>query len=112
MVMARYAVIFVSERTEVDAGYDETDRELVELVRRQPGFAGVESIQQCGRSITVSYWESLESIRAWKELEAHRQAQQRGRNEWYRSYRIQVCEIQRDYAFDAGTADCITPAPA
>ena len=95
MVMARYAVIFVSERTEVDAGYDETDRELVELVRRQPGFAGVESIQQGGRSITVSYWESLESIRAWKELEAHRQAQQRGTGRAGPALRARRSEVGR-----------------
>jgi heme-degrading monooxygenase HmoA len=100
----RYAVIFSSERGADDTGYAEMDAALLEEVRQQPGFAGVDSLSADGRSITVSYWESREAIRAWREHALHREAQARGRSLWYRRYRIQVCRIERDYAFDALSA--------
>jgi heme-degrading monooxygenase HmoA len=103
-MMAKYAVIFISERSDVDDGYEDTDRMLFEQVQRQPGFLGVESLGAEGRGITVSYWESEASIAAWRELDVHRLAQQRGRSTWYQSYRVQVCRIEREYSYAAGAA--------
>lgn len=92
-----YAVIFTSLRTEGDQGYAETARRMVELAREQPGFLGIESVRD-GLGITVSYWESLEAIRAWKENAEHRLAQARGRD-WYASFRVRVCRVEREYGF-------------
>ena len=63
-----YAVIFTSQRTDVDAvGYRQTAARMEELARQQPGFLGIESARgDDGAGITVSYWESSEAIAAWK----------------------------------------------
>jgi heme-degrading monooxygenase HmoA len=90
-----YAVIFTSLRTEGDLGYAETARRMVELARQQPGFLGVESARD-GLGITVSYWQSLEAIRAWKAHAEHRLAQERGRD-WYASFRVRVAKVEREY---------------
>lgn len=90
-----YAVIFTSLRAEGDLGYAETARRMVELAREQPGFLGIESVRD-GLGITVSYWESLEAIRAWKEHAEHRAAQKHGRD-WYASFRVRVCRVEREY---------------
>lgn len=92
-----YAVIFTSLRTEGDQGYAETARRMMELARLQPGFLGVESARD-GLGITVSYWTSLDAIRAWKEHAEHRLAQQRGRD-WYAAFRVRVCRVEREYGF-------------
>ncbi len=93
-----YAVIFTSVRTDVAEDYGDTATRMVELAQDQPGFLGVESARG-GVGITVSYWESLESIRAWKQQAEHQIAQQRGRILWYESYKTRICKVERDYGF-------------
>jgi len=93
-----YAVIFTSLRTEGDNGYSAMADAMVALAAQQPGFLGVESARE-GVGITVSYWDSLESIAAWKKNTAHLQAQQRGKEAWYGAYQTRICRVERDYSF-------------
>lgn len=90
-----YAVIFTSVRTEGDNGYAETAKRLLDIARQQPGFLGYEAARQ-DIGISVSYWESLEAIRAWKEHPEHRQIQPM-ESVWYGESRIRVCKVERDY---------------
>ncbi len=92
-----YAVIFTSTRTEGDDGYAEVAHEVLELARQQPGFLGFESARN-ELGISVSYWKDLDSIRAWKENAMHRQAQSKARD-WYTSFRVRVCKVEREYGF-------------
>lgn len=90
-----YAVIFSSRRTALDDGYDDTAELMVELAQQQPGFQGVESTRGPeGLGITVSYWDSLEAIQAWKRQIDHRAAQRRGRLDWYSEYHLRVCKLE------------------
>jgi heme-degrading monooxygenase HmoA len=91
-----YAVIFTSLRTDVNEGYADTAERMVELAAGQPGFLGVESARD-GLGITVSYWESLEAIRAWKNNAEHKLAQKMGLEKWYSSYKTRICKVERDY---------------
>ncbi len=92
-----YAVIFTSVRAELDDGYAETAKAMLDLASTQPGFLGFESARQ-EIGITISYWDSLESIEKWKNNEQHRQAQARAR-EWYSQFRVRVCLVGREYGF-------------
>ncbi len=94
-----YAVIFSSLRTDVDEGYHETAERMFELAAEQPGYLGVESARQ-GLGITISYWESLEAIRNWKQVAEHAVAQQKGRTDWYSAYKTRICKVERDYGFE------------
>jgi len=52
-----YAVIFTSQRTEADDGYEATAQAMYELALKQPGCFGAESSRgQDGLGITVSYF--------------------------------------------------------
>ena len=93
-----YAVIFTSLRTNVAEGYADMATRMVELAREQPGFLGVESARE-SVGITVSYWESVDAIRHWKQHAEHLIAQQTGRDRWYESYRVRICRVERDYEF-------------
>lgn len=91
-----YAVIFTSLRNPGDNGYGETAARMEELAALQPGFLGIESARD-GLGITVSYWDSLEAIAAWKRNAEHLVAQKRGRTEWYSGFALRVCKVERAY---------------
>jgi heme-degrading monooxygenase HmoA len=94
-----YAVIFTSVRTEGDNGYYEMSDRMVELAGQQDGFLGVESARN-EIGITVSYWRDLESIRKWRENLEHTNAREKGRKEWYQSFKTRIAKVERDYGFD------------
>jgi heme-degrading monooxygenase HmoA len=75
--------------------------EMTALAAQQPGFLGMESArdQQSAQAlgITVSYWADEAAARAWKQVGAHLIAQRRGRDVWYRDYRVRVAVVQREY---------------
>ena len=93
-----YAVIFSSLRTDDDNDYADTAKRMVEIASTQPGFLGFESARE-ETGISVSYWSSLEAIAAWKKNPQHRQAQSRAQ-EWYKTFRVRVCRVEREYGFD------------
>ena len=94
-----YAVIFTSVRTEEEGGYADAALRMAELASQQPGFLGVESARN-EIGITVSYWDSLEAIKNWKNNAEHLVVQQSGRNIFYRSYKTRICKVERDYIFE------------
>ena len=101
-----YAVIFTSLRSPADAeGYAATAERMVELAQQQPGYLGIESARgDDGVGITVSYWSSLEAIRAWREHAEHRLAQENGRTKWYTRYSLRIALIERAWEFEARSA--------
>lgn len=94
-----YVVIFTSLRTEVDAGYAEAAQRMLELAAEQPGFLGVESARSDGLGITLSYWQSEEAIRAWREHAEHSAVREQGRADWYAEYATRVAKVERAYSF-------------
>jgi len=100
-----FAVVFTSVRSLADADdYEATAGRMVELAGQQPGFLGVESARGGdGLGITVSYWASLEAIRAWRANAEHVLAQEQGRTKWYDRYSLRVCRVERAWEFEAGS---------
>jgi len=92
-----YAVIFTAEIAGLDPEYAATAERLRRLAIERYGCRGFTSCTEGDREIAISYWDSEERIRAWREDPEHRAAQRQGRDRWYRSYRVQVVEIQREY---------------
>ena len=99
-----YAVIFSSTLADDAEGYGAMAARMVALAREQEGFIDVESASRTsdGFGITVSYWRDLESIRKWKNVSEHAAAQRMGRDAFYRSYRLRVARIEREYGFERG----------
>jgi len=97
-----YAVIFTSQRRPGDAGYAEAAERMVELVQQQPGFIDVRSVRGAdGQGITVSYWDSLAAIAAWRAQAEHAATRERGRANWYAQYELQVVKVERAYDWQA-----------
>lgn len=91
-----YAVIFTSIKNEDIKGYDETAELMFRLASEQTGFIGAESARN-EIGITVSYWRSLEDIRNWKENAQHKIAQELGKRNWYKNYKVRICKVEKEY---------------
>ena len=91
-----YAVIFSSVKHEETPGYEEMAALMVQLAEQQEGFLGIESARE-NIGITVSYWTSLEAIKAGKNQSLHLIAQQFGKEDWYSLYKTRICLVERDY---------------
>ncbi|WP_431132746.1 antibiotic biosynthesis monooxygenase family protein [Psychroserpens mesophilus] len=94
-----YAVIFTSSHSENTEGYIEMAEQMEALAKKQYGFLGIESARS-SIGITVSYWNSLEAIKNWKQQTDHLKAQQKGRHDWYDWYKVRICKVERDYEFE------------
>lgn len=91
------AVIFRSIRTDDLDGYGPTADRMGSLAAEQPGYLGVETSTDRRTSITVSYWQTADHARAWKEVAAHAAAQQLGIERWYRDYCVRIATVEHDY---------------
>ena len=91
-----YAVIFTSTLKGPDDGYTEEANKMVALAEQQSGFLGIESARE-EVGITVSYWSDLHSIKQWKANVEHLEAQKKGHELWYKSFKVRVSKVERDY---------------
>jgi heme-degrading monooxygenase HmoA len=99
-----YAVIFTSRLREPAIGYETTGDQMLELARKQPGYLGFDSARGAdGLGVTVSYWESLAAIKNWKAVAEHREAQAKGRGEWYSEFHVRVAKVEKEYSFSGQT---------
>ena len=94
-----YAVIFTSIQNENIVGYNEMAHNMENLAKQQPGFLGMESARS-DVGITVSYWESLEAIKNWKQQSEHLNAQKKGKTDWYNWYHVRICLVESEYMFE------------
>jgi heme-degrading monooxygenase HmoA len=49
------------------------------------------------QEIAVSYWPDIQAVSHWKNDALHIQAQQLGRNKWYKDYSVDIVEVLRSY---------------
>ncbi len=69
-----YAVIFKADINQFDQEYDDMLVEMRELAVSQYGCINIQSVTEGENEITISYWNSLEDIKAWKQDERHQMA--------------------------------------
>ena len=73
---------------------------MKEELQQMPGFISVErfaSVNNKGKFLSLSFWESEEAVADWRNQVKHRQSQKMGRDKLFDSYRISVGEIVREY---------------
>lgn len=97
-----YSVIFTSQRTDVDNNYEAVSDKMLEYAQEIDGFLGVETLRNGGGfGITITYWESLDSINVWRHHMEHIKAKRKGREMWYSEYKIRICKVEMDNYFEA-----------
>lgn len=64
------------------------------------GFISIERFQSFSdpnKVLSLSFWRDEESIQQWRNLEMHRYAQSKGRNEIFKDYHLRIADVKRDY---------------
>jgi len=98
-------VVVVVFRARLKPGVDQqalaqVGQRMYELAAAMPGYLSYKDFAaEDGENVSVIEFESLETLQAWREHAEHKTAQQRGRDEFFAEYRIQVCTPVRDYRF-------------
>lgn len=93
-----YAVIFSSIHHEIDDEYAGLDELLMEKAKESGGFIGMDSARST-YGISVSYWESLDAIKKWKDNLDHIQAMMKGKKKWYDYYNVRISKVEKNYEF-------------
>lgn len=96
-----YAVIFKAELKQLDKSYSETALRMRQLATNKYGCTEFIAVTQGNHEIALSYWENQEQIVKWKQDAEHLVAQEHGRSTWYKSYKVEVVEVIREYASNA-----------
>lgn len=92
-----FAVIFHAEFRKPDEEYCTLAKKLRELAIEKYGCKDFTSVSDDANEITISYWDSLEQIEQWRQDSRHLYAQEKGKTEWYKRYKIQVVSVEREY---------------
>ncbi|HEX9432321.1 MAG TPA: antibiotic biosynthesis monooxygenase [Burkholderiales bacterium] len=98
------AVIF--EFTPIEgrfADYKALAEGLADDVSQAEGFISIErfeSISNKGKFVSLSFWRDEQSVKKWRNLQKHREAQKKGRGGIFESYRLRIAEVLRDYTMD------------
>ncbi len=93
------AVIFEAEPADREA-YFQIAGELRPLLDEIDGFISIERFQSVSdpeRVLSLSFWRDEVAVTAWRNVEAHRDAQNAGRGGVFRDYRLRVAQVVRDY---------------
>jgi heme-degrading monooxygenase HmoA len=73
-------------------------------LERIDGFVSVERFQSLvdpDKLLSLSFFRDEAAVAAWRNTLAHRAAQQAGRAQHFRDYRLRICSVVRDYGRDA-----------
>jgi heme-degrading monooxygenase HmoA len=95
------AVIFeVQARPGRQDDYLATAAQLRPALARADGFISIErfeSLTQPGKILSLSIWRDEAAVAAWRNTQAHREAQAAGRGGIFADYRLRVAQVLRDY---------------
>ena len=88
-----YAVIFKATTAQLDDEYFRLAKHLRELAFNKYGCVDFISATEGDQEIAISYWKTEQQIRDWKNDPEHSLAQVKGRDKWYSSVSVEICEI-------------------
>jgi heme-degrading monooxygenase HmoA len=67
------------------------------------GFISIERFQSLThpeKILSLSFWRDEEAVARWRRVEAHREAQARGRASIFKDYRLRIASVVRDYGLN------------
>ena len=77
--------------------------ELKADLDKADGFISLErfeSITTKGKFVSLQFWRDEEAVRKWRNVQKHREAQKKGRAGIFKSYRLRIASVIRDYEMD------------
>jgi heme-degrading monooxygenase HmoA len=101
-------MIVVTFRNRLAQGHDAAEygtraQRMRELVETIPGFVSFHAYAaEDGERLALIAFENANALRAWREHPEHREAQRRGREDYYSEYHLHICEVVRESHKEAG----------
>jgi heme-degrading monooxygenase HmoA len=92
-----YVVIFRAKVRLLDAEYSAMAARMRTLALTEFGCLEFHAVSEGENEVALSYWPDTASIRAWRAHPEHLLAQQLGKTKWYRSYSVEVTQVERAY---------------
>lgn len=78
---------------------------MAEIARTMPGYISHKGFTaEDGERVTIVEFADEASQRAWATEARHVEAKKKGRRDFYERYKVQVCTVVREHAFDAAEA--------
>jgi heme-degrading monooxygenase HmoA len=98
------AVIFeVTPNPGQEQAYLDAAAALRPQLEKIDGFISIERFRSMvtpGKIVSLSFWRDEEAVRQWRNVEAHRRVQAKGRETIFADYRLRVAEVLRDYGMN------------
>ena len=95
------AIIFeVIPHPDIKQAYLNIAASLRPQLEQIDGFISIErfeSLTTPGKLLSLSFFRDESAVLPWRQLEAHRKAQSRGREDIFKDYRLRVAHVLRDY---------------
>ncbi len=92
-----YAVIFKAKTKKLDNNYFKMAKLMRELAMNEYGCVEFTAVTEGSDEIAISYWESMEQIKKWKQNSEHLVAQKLGKEKWYEEYTVEIVEVISRY---------------
>jgi len=73
------------------------------LLDQIDGFISIErfeSLTEPGKILSLSFFRDEAAVAAWRNIQAHRRAQAKGRGEVFADYRLRIASVIRDYGMN------------
>ncbi len=96
-------IAMIFEFTASDKHFDEYMHEAAALRPLLSGIKGFISVERFeskttpGKFVSIGFFEDENALREWRNLPEHRRAQQLGRTRLFKSYRLRIASVIRDY---------------
>ncbi len=77
--------------------------ELKQYLETIDGFISIErfsSLSDKDKLLSLSFWRDEDAVKQWRNLEAHRAMQTKGRESIFDYYRLRVASVDRDYTLN------------
>ena len=101
------AVIFeVTPNPGQEQAYLDAAAALRPQLEKIEGFISIERFRSMvtpGKIVSLSFWRDDEAVERWRNVEAHRRVQAKGRETIFADYRLRVAEVLRDYGLNDRT---------
>ncbi len=84
--------------------YMQLVEQLKPELEKAEGFISLErfeSITSPGKFVSLQFWKDEASVRKWRNVQLHREAQKKGRAGIFAGYRLRIATVARDYTMDA-----------
>ena len=96
-------IIEFEMRTGAESKFETALKQMQEQVKQYDGFLGetpCRSLDNDKIFLTLSYWRDRKSIKSWRDDSQHKKVQELGRSEIMAWYKIRVCELDHDCAWE------------